>query len=83
MKSKLPRPWQRSTKRRPCAVCHGAGCLYTGPCKSPIAVVCAKVESNRQIGTSGYLHVLRNDGPLWAPWRTSLGRLEKQQQAER
>jgi len=70
-----PKPWQRATRRRPCPVCHVAGCLYAGPHNSPVAVVCAGVESPQRIGTAGYLHVLDERGPTWAPWRTSLARL--------
>jgi hypothetical protein len=75
MKRSLPKPWQRATRARPCPVCHAAGCLYAGPHGSPLAVVCANVESADPIGTAGYLHVLRDAGPTWAPWRVSLGRL--------
>ncbi len=75
--ARLPRPWQRSTKRRPCAVCNGIGCIIAGKPSSPAAAVCSKVESGRPVGTIGHLHVLRTDGPTWAPWRASLPRLAK------
>jgi hypothetical protein len=71
----IPNPWQRSTKRRPCAVCGGAGCLRAGPDRSPVAVVCTVVESVRPVGMVGYLHVLSDTGPTWAPWRCSLPKL--------
>ena len=72
-----PAPWQRTTARRPCPVCHRAGCLFTGPQDDPTAVVCANVESAEPIGSRGFLHVLRN-GPAWAPWRRSLRRIALQ-----
>jgi hypothetical protein len=73
----IPKPWQRSTKRRPCAVCHGAGCLYTGPHNAPVAVVCAQVENGRRIGKVGFLHVISDNGGAWSAWRCSLPKLAK------
>ncbi len=73
----IPKPWQRSTKRRPCAVCGGSGCLRAGPHDSPSAVVCARIKSGRKVGTIGFLHVLSDNGPTWTAWRVSLKRLEK------
>jgi hypothetical protein len=75
MKHSPPKPWQRATRARPCPVCHAAGCLYAGSHGDPIAVVCANVTSAKPIGTAGHLHVLRDAGGVWAPWRTSLKRL--------
>ncbi len=75
MKRSPPKPWQRATRARPCPVCHSAGCLCAGPHDSPVAVVCARVESPQRIGTAGFVHVLCDAGPTWAPWRTSLSRL--------
>lgn len=54
-------------------VSHRAG-RFVGAATDPAAVVCRRVESQQQIGTADWLHVLR-DGPTWAPWRTSLPRL--------
>jgi len=75
--AKLPRPWNRATRRRPCPVCRAVGCLYVGSHDSPVAVVCARVESPQPIGTAGWLHVLNDRGPTWAPWRVSLSKLAR------
>ena len=74
MIAKLPAPWTRTTAAHRCPVCRRAGCLVSSP-KSPAAVICTRTKSPRPIGTAGYLHVLRDGGPTWAPWRTSLVRL--------
>jgi len=67
--------WQRVSKRRRCPVCGRADwCLYAGPADAPTAVICARVESSKRAGEAGWLHVLRNDGPVWTPWRRNLGR---------
>lgn len=64
--------WQRVGKRRPCPICHKTDwCLVAGPADCPAAVICARVESPKQCAEAGWLHVLRNDGPVWAPWRRS------------
>ncbi len=66
-------PWQRVSKRRPCPVCKRPDwCLYTGPEDSPTAAICARTESLKRCGEGGWLHVLRNDGPTWAPWQRSI-----------
>ena len=71
-----PKPWTRTTKARPCPVCHRAGCLLSAP-TDPAAVVCATTESAEPIGTWGFLHILRTDGPAWSKWRLTLARLAK------
>ena len=76
MSTKLPAPWTRTTKTNPCPICHRAGCLVPSP-TNPAAVICARTESPKPIGTAGYLHVLR-DGPTWAPSRASLSRIAHQ-----
>ena len=73
--NKLPRPWQRCTVARPYPICHAAGCLRAGPHDSPVAVVCARVESPERIGVAGWLHDLDEAGRVWAPWRCSLPRI--------
>ena len=71
--SKSSSTWQRVTKRQPCAVCGKADwCLYAGPDDSPTAVICARTESSKRCGEGGWLHVLRDDGPTWAPWQRSI-----------
>ncbi len=65
--------WQRVSRGRLCPVCgKGDWCLFTGPTDAPTAVICARVESPKRCGEAGYLHVLRDDGPTWAPWRRSI-----------
>ena len=67
--------WQRVSKRRPCPVCGKPDwCVYAGPAEAPTAVICARVESAKRCGEAGWLHVLRTDGPVWAPWKRTLRR---------
>ena len=47
-------------------------CMFVGPEDSPTAAICARVESRKRCGEGGWLHVLRDDGPTWAPWRRSI-----------
>jgi hypothetical protein len=62
--------WQRVSKRRPCPVCGKPDwCMYVGSDDSPTAAICARIESPKRCGEGGWLHVLRDDGPTWAPWR--------------
>jgi len=75
-----PRPWQRTTSRRPCPLCRGSGCLISSP-TGPAAVVCAQMKSRRRIGAAGFLHELRS-GPAWAPWCASLARMMKEARGE-
>lgn len=74
-KGRLPAPWTRSTRSKPCPICCGVDCLLSAP-TDPAATVCISTESPERIGTTGFLHVLR-DGPPWAPWRMTLDRLRK------
>ena len=46
--------------------------MYAGPEDSPTAVICARIESPKRCGEGGWLHVLRDDGPTWAPWQRSI-----------
>ncbi len=67
--------WQRVSKRRPCPVCERSDwCLYVGPNDAPEAVICARIESSKRAGEAGWLHRLRDDGPLWTPWRRTVRR---------
>ena len=78
MPNSLPRPW---TRARRCKVCGKAGCLVSNP-SDPAAVVCRNSKSAVAIGTVGWLHELTKNGPTWAPWRRSLARLVKQDEAK-
>lgn len=65
--------WQRVNKRRPCPVCGKLDwCLVTGHADNPTAAICARTESPKRCGEGGWLHLLRDDGPTWAPWRRSI-----------
>ena len=45
-------------------------CLFAGArAIRPTAAICARIESPKRCGEGGWLHVLRDDGPTWAPWR--------------
>ncbi len=60
--------WQRVSKRRPCPVCEKPDwCLYTGEPSNPEAAICTRIESQKRCGESGWLHILRRDGPTWSP----------------
>jgi hypothetical protein len=74
MTKPLPKPWCRA---RSCPICGGGGCLRAGPPGSPVAVVCTRIKTTRPVGLVGWLHILDNNGPTWAPWRRSLGRLAR------
>lgn len=65
--------WRRVSKRRPCPVCRKPDwCVFSGPANAPSAAICARVESRKRCGEAGWLHVLRDDGPVWAPWRRTI-----------
>ncbi len=65
--------WQRVSRRRPCPICGKPDwCLFAGEPGSADAAICARIESSKRIGESGWLHVLRNTGPTWTPWRRSI-----------
>lgn len=67
--------WQRVSRRRPCPVCHKPDwCLFAGSPENPTAAICARVESSKRCGEAGWLHVLRDDGPAWPPWRRTIRR---------
>lgn len=60
--------WQRVSRRRPCPVCGKPDwCVYAGEPNDPEAVICARTESQKRCGESGWLHILRHDGPTWSP----------------
>jgi hypothetical protein len=46
--------------------------MFSGPVDSPTAVICARTESPRRAGEGGWLHILRDDSPTWAPWRRTI-----------
>ena len=65
--------WQRVSRRRPCPVCNKRDwCLFAGRPENPTAAICARVESPKRCGEAGWLHVLHDDGPTWAPWRRTI-----------
>jgi len=75
--------WKRVSRRRPCPVCEkNDWCLFTGDDSAPTAAICARVESEKQAGEGGWLHVLRTDGPTWAPWRRTIHIAARQLQPE-
>ena len=75
--------WKRVSRRRRCPVCEKPDwCLYTGDDSAPTAVICARVESEKQAGEGGWLHKLRDDGPLWAPWKRTVHVAAKKLQPE-
>lgn len=70
--------WNRVSKRRPCPVCGKPDwCLYTGDDDRPAAAICARVESEKQCGEGGWLHLLRSDGPPWPKWQRTIHVAEK------
>jgi hypothetical protein len=69
-----PAPWQRTSRRRRCPICCGAGCLVAGPPDAPTAAICCRVSSPEPIGDRGHLHELTR-GPTWPKWRRNLKRL--------
>ncbi len=74
--------WRRVSRRRPCPVCEKPDwCLYVGDDDSPTAVICARVESEKQCGEGGWLHRLRDDGVLWPKWQSTIHVAEKSLQA--
>lgn len=58
------RKWNKVSRGNPCPICGRPDwCLTTGPVDSPDAVICARVESEKRVGTrdAGWLHRLRDD----------------------
>jgi len=75
--------WKRVSRRRPCPICQKPDwCVYVGNDRAPAAVICARVESGKRCGEAGWLHILRQDGPTWAPWRSTIRRAIKMMQPE-
>jgi len=70
--------WQRVSRRRVCPICERPDwCVYAGPDDAPTAVLCARTESAKRCGDAGWLHVLRDDGPAWPPWRRTITKAVK------
>jgi hypothetical protein len=60
--------WHRVNQRRPCPICSKPDwCVFSGPEDSPTAVICARIESPKLCGQSGWLHILDTSGPTWSP----------------
>ena len=58
------RKWNKVSRANPCPICeHPDWCLFSGPIDSPDAVICARVESQKRVGSkgAGWLHRLRDD----------------------
>ncbi len=71
--SKTAGAWQRVSRRRPCPVCSKPDwCMFCGLADSPRAAICARIESPKHCGETGWLHVLRDDGPAWPTWRRTI-----------
>lgn len=75
--------WKPSTSNRPCPVCaEPDGCLAVGDEAEPLAAICTRRESAKEVGIGAWLHRLRSDGPSWPAWlrsaRTAAKRIEKQ-----
>ena len=76
--TRTPETWQRVTRRQQCPVCDKSDwCLFAGDPRNPAAAICARVESKKRCGEAGWLHVLRDDGPTWPPWRRTIRRAVK------
>jgi len=74
MTTTTPTPWIRTTKAKPCLICHHAGCLVT---TDGAAAVCTKVTSQKSIPGVGHLHELKPSA-AWAPWRVSLAKIARE-----
>ena len=56
--------WNKVSRANPCPICDRPDwCLTTGPVDSPDAVICARIESAKRVGSqgAGWLHRLRDD----------------------
>jgi hypothetical protein len=54
-----------------CPVCGRGGCLVADE-NGTTAAVCRKVESPKRVGQLGFLHWVRDDGPVWSRDRTRI-----------
>ena len=67
--------WQRVSRHRPCPVCGKSDwCLYKGPHRQPEAAICARVESEKAVGTAGagWLHPFQSSFPYPQPVRVTM-----------
>ena len=56
-------------KRKPCPICgRAADCLVASE-GSTVGVICSRTESRQRCGRAGFLHLLRDDGPVWSASR--------------
>lgn len=68
MYSSTKTKWNKVSRQHRCPICGRPDwCLYTGPGDAPDAVICARVQSDRRVGTkgAGWLHRLRDSGDSW------------------
>jgi len=62
--------WRRVNRRELCPVCNKPDwCLVAGPEGNPTTAICARVESDKQAGEAGWLHILKEDCNGWKPPR--------------
>lgn len=62
--------FQRVSRTRRCPICDRPDwCLIAGPEADPTAAICARVESGKRCGESGWLHRLRDAGDWSRPRR--------------
>jgi hypothetical protein len=65
--------WSLTALAHPCPVCGKPdGCLVVGNQPSPPAAICTRIESTKEVRPGVWLHVLRPDGPMWAPWKQTV-----------
>lgn len=75
--------WKRVSRRRPCPVCEKDDyCGYAGDDSAPSAAICMRIESDKPTKNGGWLHKLRDDGPLWAPRKRTVHIAAKDLQPE-
>jgi hypothetical protein len=77
MARKRPSEFRKTTR---CPVCHGDACLVTGPKSAPVAVVCRRTTSPKQVANLGWLHVLDQRGPVFqfTPAGIEVGRMVRE-----
>ena len=63
-----PTEWVRVTSRTPCFVCGKVD--WCGTTADGSAACCMRVESSKRLRNGGWLHRLRDDAILMAPYRT-------------